>query len=263
MEALTVRQFQLLEHFAEEKSVAATPQGTNVISNSTTLSFEEMIRTTRQQLATGAAQMADADRITLVAAIGSGSYGSVHLAQWRGAQVAVKRMLLPHNMSSTNRASAMAAMEVAITSSVSHPNLVQLYTYRVSPVMDSTLSAEAPSRNQIDVKSASILSVAAKDPRTSDVSDAVAAYEILMVLEYCDGGSLRSVRCRPHHLPHLSWICERCGQRYGPPPPSVNPAPGSQGSQCPDYYSGPKRRISASLFPSILIPIGPVLLLGL
>ena len=161
-----------------------------------------MIKNTKQQLASvGAAKMAEADKITLLGPLGSGSFGTVHLGEWRGAQVAVKRMLLPHNMSSTNRASAMAAMEVAITSSVSHPNLVQLYTYRVTPVMEKALAPDIMAGQLIQVKSASMMS----SPLESNTSDAVAAYELLLVLEYCDGGSLRS-KLDMYDFPYLTCL---------------------------------------------------------
>lgn len=77
--------------------------------------------------------------------------------------------------------------QVAITSSVSHPNLVQLYTYRVSPIAEGTLTPENSSGQRVKVENVSSIT----SPRNSDQSD-VAAYELLLVLEFCDGGSLRS-----------------------------------------------------------------------
>ena len=194
LEALTVRQFELLKHFAgrSDEKPRLTPQQSKAIAVDDPNNFEEMIRSTKEQLASmGAAQMAEEGKITLISPLGYGSYGTVHLGEWHGAQVAVKRMILPHSMSSLSRASTMAVMEVSISSSVTHPNLVQLYTYRVSPITQGDRAgAEASVSNGLYIES---LAARVSSPRTSETSEAVAAYELLLVLEYCDGGSLRGV----------------------------------------------------------------------
>ena len=116
LEALTVRQFELLKHFAgnhQAKASSLTPESSTMLLGNPTTNLEDMIKSTKEQLASvGAAQMAEVDKILLLSPLGSGSYGSVHLGEWRGAQVAVKRMLLPHTMTSTSRAESMAVMEV-------------------------------------------------------------------------------------------------------------------------------------------------------
>jgi hypothetical protein len=53
---------------------------------------------------------------------------------WRRTQVAVKAMVFPANMSGKEKREKMAIMETAISSSLSHPNVVQTYTYAVRPV---------------------------------------------------------------------------------------------------------------------------------
>jgi hypothetical protein len=53
---------------------------------------------------------------------------------WKGTLVAVKTMLLPAAMSGKERREKMAIMETAISSSLSHPNIVQTYTYEVRPL---------------------------------------------------------------------------------------------------------------------------------
>ena len=208
LEALTIRQFELLKYFAgnhrAEVSSSLTPEKSVSVLGNATSNFEDMIKSTKEQLASvGAAQMAEADTIVLLSPLGSGSYGSVHLGDWRGAQVAVKRMLLPHTMSLTNRAESMAVMEVAISSSVSHPNLVQLYTYRVTPINERILSTEFSTGkgNTMERVTASII----PSPRNSDMSEAIAAFELLLVLEYCDRGSLRSILDQGP-LPYLTTL---------------------------------------------------------
>jgi len=58
----------------------------------------------------------------------------VAAAYWRGSLVAVKMMLLPAAMSGKECREKMAIMETAISSSLSHPNIVQTYTYEVKPL---------------------------------------------------------------------------------------------------------------------------------
>lgn len=55
-------------------------------------------------------------------------------ATWKGSPVAVKTMLLPAAMSNKERREKMAIMETAISSSLSHPNIVTTYTYEVKPL---------------------------------------------------------------------------------------------------------------------------------
>ena len=50
----------------------------------------------------------------------------VFLGLWRGTSVAVKLMVLPHNMNGVETRERMAIMEAAISSSLSHPNIVQV-----------------------------------------------------------------------------------------------------------------------------------------
>ncbi len=54
---------------------------------------------------------------------------------WRGTQVAIKTMLVPAGACNTQKSECMAVMEAAISSSLSHPNVVQTFTYSVTPVI--------------------------------------------------------------------------------------------------------------------------------
>jgi hypothetical protein len=50
----------------------------------------------------------------------------VYKGVWRGSMVAVKTMVLPPRMSGAEKRERMAVMEAAISSSLSHPNIVQV-----------------------------------------------------------------------------------------------------------------------------------------
>ncbi len=45
---------------------------------------------------------------------------------WRGTGVAIKTIVLPANMSGKEKREKMAVMEAAISSSLAHPNIVQV-----------------------------------------------------------------------------------------------------------------------------------------
>ena len=85
----------------------------------------------------GAVSPAEADDIKLLNVLGQGTFGTVYLGEWRGAAVAVKRLVLPAAMSNSERAQKMAVMEIAISSSMFHPNLVQTYTYSIKQLRDN------------------------------------------------------------------------------------------------------------------------------
>ena len=57
---------------------------------------------------------------------GEGAFGKVYIGNWRGTPVAVKRMVLPSGTSGMEKRERMAIMEAAISTSLSHPNIVQV-----------------------------------------------------------------------------------------------------------------------------------------
>lgn len=63
-------------------------------------------------------------------------FGKVYLGRWCGTLVAVKSMVLSSAMSRSKDSERMALMEVAISSSLHHPHLVQTFTYSLKPLMN-------------------------------------------------------------------------------------------------------------------------------
>lgn len=138
LQTITIRQYELLECFTEKKKKTATTTQGGGGGSQQQQSLEDKIKAAQEQLvASGAAQMAEQEKITLFSILGQGSFGTVFMGEWRGTRVAVKRIVLPADMSMSSRAEKMAVMEVAISSSLSHPHLVQTYTYRIRPIEET------------------------------------------------------------------------------------------------------------------------------
>ena len=120
LETLMVRQYDLIEHFAHERKSESRRNGES-LSNAHSLqlgpsteTFEDKIKAMKDQLASsGAAAMAQQDKIVLYELLGQGTFGAVYLGEWRGTECAVKQMILPAGMDSSSRAEKMAIMEVS------------------------------------------------------------------------------------------------------------------------------------------------------
>ena len=74
-----------------------------------------------------------------------------HAGLWRDTQVAVKSIILPANMSGQAKREKMAVMEAAISTSLSHPNIVQTYTYDIMPHRDSNKVSPNASADNADL----------------------------------------------------------------------------------------------------------------
>ncbi|GIL79954.1 hypothetical protein Vretifemale_9192, partial [Volvox reticuliferus] len=77
------------------------------------------------------------DHLEVSELIGSGTFGKVFKGFWHGTMVAVKLLVFPAALTGQSHLEKMAAMEAAISSSLSHPNIVQTYTWRVAPLLDT------------------------------------------------------------------------------------------------------------------------------
>ena len=143
-------------------------------------------------------------------------YGKVYKALWRGIEVAVKSMFLPLIMSGAQKRGRLAIMEAAISSSLSHPNLIRTYTYALTPVhQPASPMAEPSSLASLNPSSSSTSQALERSSKTSsNPSDTpstklpsphqpppsikplqgpgpVTAFEVQLVLELCDLGTLR------------------------------------------------------------------------
>ncbi|GAX73004.1 hypothetical protein CEUSTIGMA_g456.t1 [Chlamydomonas eustigma] len=66
--------------------------------------------------------------LQLLNVLGQGSFGKVYKGLWRRATGAVKLMVLPTKMGAEEKRERMAITEAAISSSLCHPNIVQMFT---------------------------------------------------------------------------------------------------------------------------------------
>ena len=105
-------------------------------------------------------------------------FGKVYKGQWQGRDVAFKSMILPTKMNGSEKKERMAIMEAAISSSLSCPNIVQTYTYTLTPVRDYR------SNSSVNMSRAS-------PSGTLPSPVAASAFEVRIVLEFCDRGTLR------------------------------------------------------------------------
>lgn len=117
--------------------------------------------------------------------LGQGAFGRVYKGVWKSITVAVKVMVLPSHMNGAAKRERMAIMEAAISSALTHPNIVQTYTFSVQPLTASASGSQQLLTSADDTRPAS-----APEDACGEVY-ASTGLEVQLVLEYCDGGTLR------------------------------------------------------------------------
>ena len=91
-------------------------------------------------------QMFKSDEVVEIQTIiGMGNYGKVYRGLWKGVTVAYKVIQYPEGtVGEQDQYKTTAIMETAISASMSHPNVVQTYSYDIKPIMVSILDAPVP-----------------------------------------------------------------------------------------------------------------------
>lgn len=89
------------------------------------------------------------EKVQILGVLGRGMQGKVMLGKWKGVDVAYKVVQLPMAMSQQDSAHTRAMLEMAISATMAHPNVVQTYSYEMvyveaeSPFATPPATAEA------------------------------------------------------------------------------------------------------------------------
>ncbi|KAG2489904.1 hypothetical protein HYH03_011706 [Edaphochlamys debaryana] len=144
------------------------------------------VEAVRRQLAASRREVT----VQILEPLGQGSFARVYKASWQGTIVALKVLVLPPSLTNDERLQQIAVMEAAVSSATSHPNLVQTYSYSFKAVLDSTHTAS--SRRASQEGGRPLLPGSGGAAGSSETQDARPhGYELQLVLEYCDLGTLR------------------------------------------------------------------------
>eukprot|EP00191_Tetraselmis_sp_GSL018_P004485 CAMPEP_0177620302 /NCGR_PEP_ID=MMETSP0419_2-20121207/26809_1 /TAXON_ID=582737 /ORGANISM="Tetraselmis sp., Strain GSL018" /LENGTH=209 /DNA_ID=CAMNT_0019119803 /DNA_START=1 /DNA_END=628 /DNA_ORIENTATION=+ len=139
------------------------------------------------------------ESVQIQSIIGLGSYGKVFKGLWKGVTVAYKVIQYPgSSISQQEKFQHIAIMEIAISASMSHPNVVQTYSYDIKAIMPEvqaieqqrTVDRPAEECNGVGEKTFPGIHTEgpckAADPRPM-------LWEVQIIQEFCDQGSLRKV----------------------------------------------------------------------
>ncbi|KAF5837077.1 kinase-like domain-containing protein [Dunaliella salina] len=135
-EALLGRQFDLIACF-EQNTKRTKSQSRNKLSEGQLNTLEQIATAKKAIIDMGVRNDED---IKVQEMLAEGSFGKVYRGKWRGADVAVKIIMLPGNMSGREKREKMVVWEAAISSSLIHPNVCQTYHYRIKPVKETARS---------------------------------------------------------------------------------------------------------------------------
>eukprot|EP00882_Tetradesmus_deserticola_P006128 GHRQ01006451.1.p2 GENE.GHRQ01006451.1~~GHRQ01006451.1.p2 ORF type:complete len:393 (+),score=223.93 GHRQ01006451.1:28-1179(+) len=118
------------------------------------------------------------DDLVLMETIGKGGFGVVYKGSWKGSLAAIKVMYARQH----ERQAMKDALEMAVLTTVSHPNIIQVYNCFTDMVEDAgtTPNAMQP-EGRINVRFR----------RLEPEEDRSLATCNIVVMEYCDKGSLR------------------------------------------------------------------------
>eukprot|EP00879_Flechtneria_rotunda_P020363 GHRR01021415.1.p1 GENE.GHRR01021415.1~~GHRR01021415.1.p1 ORF type:complete len:591 (+),score=196.37 GHRR01021415.1:254-1774(+) len=176
-----------------------------------------------------------APTLQLQEVLGQGSFGCVYLAMWHGKRVAVKVMQLPanalgdHPMESTHvqfenstkltlqewqqrqrahqqqhKSPHMAIVETVVSSTMSHPNVVQVYTYMINPLtVGDKLGRKAGSSVSTQNDAAASEAGEGCPAKPNNIS----GWELKLIMEYCDQGTLRDALDR-------QWLIKGSGATF-------------------------------------------------
>eukprot|EP00878_Enallax_costatus_P026891 GHUV01028902.1.p1 GENE.GHUV01028902.1~~GHUV01028902.1.p1 ORF type:complete len:767 (+),score=239.67 GHUV01028902.1:298-2598(+) len=181
-------QSQVQEHLGTNN---ATVAATAMTRHSTA---QDRIEAVRRELARANINTSEQNHIQCLELLGEGTYGKVYKGLWKGSIVAVKTIVLPANMSGQEKREKMAIMEAAISSALSHPNIMQTYTYDIKPIKDNSRAEQ----NLLVLGSIAASESPAVTTKGGGQQNGIQgceagvhSFEVRLLCEYCDRGSLR------------------------------------------------------------------------
>ncbi|GIL77290.1 hypothetical protein Vretimale_3044 [Volvox reticuliferus] len=135
-------------------------------------------------------QEMDDQHLTILEVIGQGGFGVVYRGIWKGLNVAVKTITFQDRVAGGEKAQHRAILEAAISSSLSHPNVVTTYSYDIKPLTVQVASdpetpdcCQGPANGQ-NGGGGGGMKIIDKRP--------ILDWKLYLIQEYCDGGSLRT-----------------------------------------------------------------------
>ncbi|KAG2454129.1 hypothetical protein HYH02_001165 [Chlamydomonas schloesseri] len=205
--------------------------------------LEESLHTAQAELATRQpAAQGERERrpdLVLTTLLGSGSFGVVFHGTWRGLRVAVKTLVVHDSlMGAEVRRRHRAILEAAISKSLNHLNVVTTYETKVIPLSVPAAARQQQQQQQraalqpeaggpgllgasaagegSSAAAAGATSVSPGDNAAPGVLDATTdTYKLLLVMEYCDAGSLARALGGAAGLCALTLALDvACGMRH-------------------------------------------------
>lgn len=89
------------------------------------------------------------------------------------------------------------SLQAAISSTLSHPNIVATYTYSVKPIRDSMMNLKSKKMTQatpgvlIADADGSMIETGKQSLTLASRQSAIHSYEVRLILEFCDRGCLK------------------------------------------------------------------------
>ncbi|KXZ53579.1 hypothetical protein GPECTOR_6g496 [Gonium pectorale] len=158
--------------------------------------------------------------LTITGELGRGAQGVVYRGVWRGLPVAVKSVLFQHlsgggGGGGSDPRAARALAEAAISSSLSHPNIVATYTYTLQPLHDT--GPEHPLALSTPSPLSSESPLPASGASAGGTSGGAAVWKLTLIQELCDANSLR-------HCLQTGVLAAEPGPAVGAVVPGIAPA---------------------------------------
>ncbi|GIL86279.1 hypothetical protein Vretifemale_14684 [Volvox reticuliferus] len=151
--------------------------------------------TTLSELTADVESRLNENQLVIQQVLGSGAFGTVYKALWKGLQVAVKTMTLTADAVTQGRHAAL--MEAALSKSIFHPNVVTTYTCDLKPMHVDSHRGGAMTGLQI-----------------LNETEVIQEWRLYIVQEFCDGGSLRhAIEARSFlnsatGSPQMEWVLQ-------------------------------------------------------